>query len=163
MSDRGSGDFLKGLLVGGALGAVLALLYAPKSGRETREELGDRVDELYGKTREEYEAALEKTRHSYEAAVSRLRHLEEDARQKAHEMEHLVEDLVEKGSETVTENRGRLKEAVDAARNAFRAEKEGIDDVDGEDAQAEADDDAPKSKPRTRRTRRKKDDGDSDS
>ena len=34
-----NGGFLKGLLLGGTIGAVLALLYAPKSGREMREDI----------------------------------------------------------------------------------------------------------------------------
>ena len=38
MSDGGSGDFFKGFLIGGMIGAVVALLYAPQSGKETREE-----------------------------------------------------------------------------------------------------------------------------
>ncbi|MCB0301708.1 MAG: YtxH domain-containing protein, partial [Calditrichaeota bacterium] len=37
MSDSRALEFIKGLLIGGAVGAVAALLYAPKSGRETRE------------------------------------------------------------------------------------------------------------------------------
>ena len=34
--------------------------YAPESGRETREELGGRMDDVYAKAREEYEASLER-------------------------------------------------------------------------------------------------------
>ena len=53
------GDFAIGLLIGGALGAALALLYAPQSGSETRESLKKKGEELkdttvdtYGKVRE---------------------------------------------------------------------------------------------------------------
>ena len=35
-----------GLLAGGALGAVLALLYAPKSGRELRSEIKKKADDF---------------------------------------------------------------------------------------------------------------------
>lgn len=51
-------DFLAGLLIGGALGAALALLYAPSSGEETRDKLKKKGDEFkdvtvdtYGKAR----------------------------------------------------------------------------------------------------------------
>jgi gas vesicle protein len=50
-------DFLVGLLIGGALGAALALLYAPQSGEETRGKLKDKSGELKDKTADTYEKA----------------------------------------------------------------------------------------------------------
>jgi gas vesicle protein len=50
------GSFLTGLLAGAAIGGVFALLYAPKSGKETREqiklkfkEIEDQLEALKGK------------------------------------------------------------------------------------------------------------------
>ena len=46
-----SDDFIVGLIVGGLLGAVIGILYAPKPGKETREEIGldlDRYGRLLG-------------------------------------------------------------------------------------------------------------------
>ena len=45
MADN-KGDFLVGILVGGALGAALALLYAPQSGEETRDTLKKKSEDL---------------------------------------------------------------------------------------------------------------------
>ena len=39
-------DFIGGLIIGGLVGAVIGILYAPKSGKETREEIGRKTDEL---------------------------------------------------------------------------------------------------------------------
>jgi len=39
-------DFAIGLLVGGALGAAIALLYAPAPGEEVRSTLGDKASDL---------------------------------------------------------------------------------------------------------------------
>lgn len=43
MSSNGKG-FFKGVIVGGILGAVTALLYAPKNGEEMRAELKLKLD-----------------------------------------------------------------------------------------------------------------------
>ncbi|MBN2365331.1 MAG: YtxH domain-containing protein, partial [Calditrichaeota bacterium] len=46
MANGGSGDFFKGFFFGGLIGAAFALLYAPQSGKETRDEIGKKADEL---------------------------------------------------------------------------------------------------------------------
>ena len=94
MSDRVA-DFVKGLLVGGAIGAGLGILYAPKSGKETREDICRKTDDLLAKAKDEYEQAAKK-----------------------------VSELAEKGKETVQDSRSRLKRAVDAGVEAYREEQE---------------------------------------
>ncbi len=44
---RNSGSFFGGLLAGAAIGAALALLFAPAKGAETREALGNKLRQLY--------------------------------------------------------------------------------------------------------------------
>ncbi|AFY37891.1 hypothetical protein Lepto7376_1549 [[Leptolyngbya] sp. PCC 7376] len=46
MSDQNDGAFLGGLLIGGAIGAIAALLYAPRSGKDTRKVLKKSLDTL---------------------------------------------------------------------------------------------------------------------
>lgn len=65
MSDS---NFLKGLIIGGLIGAVAGLLLAPKSGRETRADICNKTDELMKLAREEYDKGLEKTTEVFEAA-----------------------------------------------------------------------------------------------
>lgn len=43
---------LAGIGLGAVIGAAAGLLFAPKAGAETREELGDKIKELKGKTEE---------------------------------------------------------------------------------------------------------------
>jgi gas vesicle protein len=112
MSDR-SVDFVKGLFIGGLIGAVLGILYAPKSGKETREDIARKTEDLMARAREEYELALEKSKKAYEAAVKRLK-----------EAESKVEELAERGKETLLEGKGRLKRAIDAGVEAFKEEKD---------------------------------------
>jgi gas vesicle protein len=53
----GTGTVLLAFLVGAVAGAAVALLYAPVSGRETREYLGDKAREGARKATEIYEEA----------------------------------------------------------------------------------------------------------
>ncbi|MFA6411934.1 MAG: YtxH domain-containing protein [Syntrophales bacterium] len=122
MSDR-AGDFLKGLVIGGLAGAVIGILYAPKSGKETREEIGKKAEELLAKAKEEYEQALEKSRKTYETAVSRLKKIEEAAREKVGELETKAGEMVDKGKVSLEDNKSRLKKAIDAGVEAFKEEK----------------------------------------
>lgn len=123
MSDKG-GNFIKGVLIGGLVGAVLGILFAPKSGRETREDLADMADELLTKAREEYEVALEKSRKTYETAVKRLKALESSAMERVGDVDDKAGELLSKGKETLEEGRGRLKKAFEAGAAVFKDETE---------------------------------------
>lgn len=68
-SENGGANFLVGFFVGAALGAMGALLLAPKSGRELRETLADESKKLRGRAegafsdmRERGSEVFEKTR-----------------------------------------------------------------------------------------------------
>lgn len=56
MNDRNDGSAMLYLLAGVGLGAIIGaaagMLFAPKAGTETREELNEKVKELKGKTEE---------------------------------------------------------------------------------------------------------------
>jgi gas vesicle protein len=123
MSDRGV-DFVKGLFIGGLIGAVLGILYAPKSGKETREDIARKTEDLMARAREEYELALDKSKRAYDVAVKRLKDVEVSAKEKVEEMENKVEALAERGKETLLDGKGRLKRAIDAGVEAFKEEKE---------------------------------------
>jgi gas vesicle protein len=114
-----NGDFVAGLVVGGLIGAVIGILYAPKSGKETREEIGQKADELLSKAKEEYGHAVEKSREAYEATVERLKELEETAKEKVEE----VGELAGRGKETLQDGKNRLKKAIEAGVGAFREEQ----------------------------------------
>lgn len=44
--------FIVGTVVGGAIGSIIALMFAPKSGKETRQDLRDSSQKLIQKTSE---------------------------------------------------------------------------------------------------------------
>lgn len=59
MSENKS-ELLAGLIIGGLIGITLGILFAPKSGKESREDIARKADELMDKAKEGYEKATEK-------------------------------------------------------------------------------------------------------
>lgn len=105
-------DLVKGLVIGGLIGAAIGILFAPKSGKETRQDIAQKADELLIKAREEYEKAAEKSKAAYEAAMNRLKQAEGTAAEKFADM-----------AEKLADNKNRFKKAIDAGVEAYREEK----------------------------------------
>jgi gas vesicle protein len=84
-----------GFILGGVLGASLALLFAPESGRRTRERLRDLAADLRDKTIDLTEELRDKT-----------------------------EDALERSKETIEEKRSILSAAVQAGKEALQRERE---------------------------------------
>ena len=120
---EGDGKLLKGLLIGGLIGVIAGILYAPKSGKETREDIVRTTEDLLSRAKDEYEKAVEKSKAAYEAAVERLKDLELSTKEKVHEIEGKVSEFASHSSETIHGNRNRLKKAIDAGVDAYRDEK----------------------------------------
>ncbi len=81
-------------LVGLGIGAVVGILFAPKSGEETREFLTKKADE--GR---------------------------DYAQKKARELRERAEDLLERGKEVAARQKDSLSAAVEAGREAYQREK----------------------------------------
>jgi len=90
-------DSLLYFLIGGLTGAAIALLYAPRSGRETREMLGEKLRE-----------GAEKGRDLKDQIVTRSREFLEEAG-----------EYVDRQKKTVENQRERLATAIDAGRKAY--------------------------------------------
>ena len=122
MSER-TNDLLTGVLIGGLIGVVLGVLFAPKSGKETREDIARKTDELLSKAKEEYEAAAEKSKRIYETAIKKAQGLQSLAQEKVGDVEDTVTELAEKGKDAFLDNKNRFKRALDAGIDAFKEEK----------------------------------------
>jgi len=68
-NDNGGSGFLTGLLLGATLGAVAALLFAPKSGKDLRRSLRDEGEKL----RDDAEGVVEGLRRKGEEAYQKTR------------------------------------------------------------------------------------------
>lgn len=91
----GPGSVLLSFLLGGIVGAGLALLYAPQSGSETRRKIKDITQDVREKTTDYVDETKEK-----------------------------VSSLVDQGKETVKEKKSLVASAIEAGKEAFEKEKE---------------------------------------
>ena len=94
MSENNAGSKVSFFLVGLGIGALVGLLFAPKSGEETREYLTGKADE--GR---------------------------EYAQRKASELRERAEDLIERSKEIMARQKDTITSAVDAGKDAYTREK----------------------------------------
>jgi gas vesicle protein len=79
----GFGSFLIGFLVGGLTGAVVALLFAPQSGEDTRTVIKEKAIELKDKTVETLDETYKKAEVAANDAVAKAQELIKEAQGKA--------------------------------------------------------------------------------
>ncbi len=94
MSENNGGSKLAFFLAGAGIGAILALLFAPKSGKETRDFLTQKAEE------------------SRDYLTTKSREIREQAG-----------DLVDRGKERLAREKERVASAYEAGRQAYREEK----------------------------------------
>ena len=120
----GDSGFFKGFLFGGLLGAIAALLFAPKSGREMREDISRRSLEL----KDDVELKLEQAvKRAEEILVESRQKLENFRNETKAELKHLEESAASKyreGKDALRDEKGRIKEAVHAGVAAYKDEKQ---------------------------------------
>ncbi len=118
--------FVIGLLAGGAIGAIVALLYAPKTGRELRADLKERADDFRDDAEEYLHAARTKAGDLVSEAKKRSETLITDAKRKADTLLVDAEKVLTGARQkvtTVTEEGARVKGAVKAGVDAFKEER----------------------------------------
>lgn len=108
------GTKLSYLLIGGGIGAVLALLFAPKSGHELREDIADVTRKGLDKTKEAAEQLQERAGEYYEVSRDRASEFYASAQERA-------ADLAERAKDKAGEITGKAKEAVAQSSNPFTA------------------------------------------
>jgi len=92
-----AGTVLVSFVAGAAIGAVAALLYAPKSGQEMRESIADLTEDAVDKIKEYAKEAQEK-----------------------------IKSAVEDGKETIIEKKSILASAIEAGREAMQKERSSV-------------------------------------
>lgn len=94
-------SFLVGAIVGGAVGAAFALLYAPKRGKELREDISTTVSDVSGR----FASLLKKAK---EAGEDLLEGEKEHISETMHEAYRKAEDLIDEADRIINDARTRM-------------------------------------------------------
>ena len=126
--------FFIGLLAGGAIGAIVALLYAPKSGKELQKDIKNKTDEYYGETEKFISDATLKAKDMMNDGKKRSEQLIANAKSKSEELlknaERIFTEAKNKtgsifstGKEVVDDETSKLKTAFKAGVNTYKETK----------------------------------------
>ncbi len=137
-NEGSASDKLMFFLIGAGIGATMALLFAPKSGRELRGDIADytkrgldaanqgahRVGE---RASELYEVGRERFVEAYDSARVRAADVYGSAREGVADMYGSARERIVHGTEVVTDAAARQKDqiaaAIEAGKQAYREEK----------------------------------------
>jgi gas vesicle protein len=107
---RGSG--LLAFLLGGAIGAAIGLLYAPRSGKETREILIDEGDEMVNKAVTSIRAAQENALSTIRDAQARLETLNNEAKDRLQKLQSVAKETFDEQKESASKGYSKAKEII---------------------------------------------------
>ncbi len=93
------GRFLFGAILGGAIGAGVGILLAPRSGEETRRLIRDDMERRYMESKEAVNERVDALRDKAEEVGDQLRDSADNLRRKAQE---ISDELEETGRKTLT-------------------------------------------------------------
>ena len=117
---RDSGDGISTrltyLLIGGGIGAILALLFAPKSGHELRGDIEDATKKGIDRSREAAQQLGDRAGEYYEATRGRAAELYTQAAER-------VGEVAQTAREAAARQGGTVAAAIDAGKKAYQEEK----------------------------------------
>lgn len=117
---RDSGDGISTrltyLLIGGGIGAILALLFAPKSGHELRGDIADATRKGIDRSREAAQQLGDRAGEYYEATRTRAGELYTQAAER-------VGEVAQNAREAASRQTGTVAAAIDAGKKAYQEEK----------------------------------------
>ncbi|MCI0489592.1 MAG: YtxH domain-containing protein [Blastocatellia bacterium] len=125
--DSSAAEKLVFLLIGAGIGATLALLFAPKSGRELRGDIADYTKRGLDAAGEGARAIGTRAGEVYETGRGKVVEAYETGRGKAAEAYDAAREKIGHSAEAVSEIAGRQKEqiaaAIEAGKQAYLEEK----------------------------------------
>ena len=116
------------LLIGGGIGAIIALLFAPKSGEELRGDIADATRKGIEKGKETASLVGEKAGDYYEVSRERASELYQTAQEKASQYKAKAGELTERAREAA-QGANPFSAAIEAGKDAYKEEKQRLGDT----------------------------------
>jgi len=129
------GSGLVAFVMGAMVGAVTALLLAPKSGQETQEELREGAQRIRDGAGERFGELRGNVEDGYERARTEIGDRVESARDTVRDRRHRTEEALKAGKDAASQARSDLEQRVAESKKAYRAALDGATDVDLDDAE----------------------------
>jgi gas vesicle protein len=111
------------LLIGGGIGAILALLFAPKSGEELRGDIADVTRKGIEKGRETAAQLQEKAGEYYEVTREKAGEYYAAAQDKVGELKDKAGEIAEKAKTAASSTANPFSAAIEAGKEAYTEEK----------------------------------------
>lgn len=102
-------EFVLGMLIGSAVGAAVALLYAPQGGSDTRELIRHKADE------------------AKEKVTGVATNVKQTVTEKADHLRATTHELVDKGRDFVETKKSQIAAAVDEGKKAYVRKKDELE------------------------------------
>jgi gas vesicle protein len=119
--EGGGGNGFGWFLVGLGIGAAIGVLYAPKAGTETRDDLAESARERTEYLKQKSKAAAAQVNSYVDMGKGQVVEYVERGKQVVERGRAQVEDYVDRGRKVVTEHVEKVSAAVDAGKSAYTA------------------------------------------
>lgn len=108
------------LLIGGGIGATLALLFAPKSGSEFREDISTATNNGLEKTKETVSKLRENTNSYYEVAKNKVNNIYSTVANKAEKLADNVQELPEKAEDLLHTKIKQIDDSIESGQKEVK-------------------------------------------
>lgn len=113
----GNGDKLVYFLIGAGIGAVTAMLFAPKAGSELRSDIADVTRKGLDYARDTGRDFGEKATDYYQTGVERAADISSRSKE-------AVTDLTQRGKDLITNQKAQFAAAIEAGKQGYREAKQ---------------------------------------
>jgi gas vesicle protein len=117
MAEDNSGDKLVYFLIGAGMGALAALLFAPKTGSELRADIADVTRRGVDQARDQARQVGERATEYYQASTEYATDLAERSKE-------AITDVTERGKEIITRQKASVAAAIEAGKQGYREAKQ---------------------------------------
>jgi gas vesicle protein len=125
--------FLIGFLAGGTIGAIIALLTTPKSGKELREDIKqksgeylDEADKYFAETKKKAGELINEGKRKYTTIMNDVKskpgEILKDADRVYNDAKVKTKDILQSGKEKIESESDRLKSSVEAGIDTYKKE-----------------------------------------